>query len=75
MLFEVLVQLAKLALPDLGPDPGIACANGERLDHQSTRLTRLPFDGLPDDCTQTVGKRSEERRVGKECRARWSPYH
>src|SRR5687768_9599782 len=21
------------------------------------------------------GKRSEERRVGKECRARWSPYH
>src|SRR3712207_9572716 len=23
----------------------------------------------------TVGKRSEERRVGKECRSRWSPYH
>src|SRR5690348_17445370 len=22
-----------------------------------------------------VGKRSEERRVGKECRSRWSPYH
>ena len=21
------------------------------------------------------GKRSEERRVGKECRSRWSPYH
>mgnify|MGYP000076409267 CR=1 FL=1 len=20
-------------------------------------------------------RRSEERRVGKECRARWSPYH
>ena len=20
-------------------------------------------------------KRSEERRVGKECRSRWSPYH
>src|SRR5258706_15881581 len=27
------------------------------------------WDGLP------VGKRSEERRVGKECRSRWSPYH
>ena len=28
--------------------------------------------GLP-----TSGKllRSEERRVGKECRSRWSPYH
>jgi len=24
---------------------------------------------------QTFQKRSEERRVGKECRSRWSPYH
>ena len=24
---------------------------------------------------QLVGFRSEERRVGKECRSRWSPYH
>ena len=23
----------------------------------------------------TVISRSEERRVGKECRSRWSPYH
>ena len=23
----------------------------------------------------TVVARSEERRVGKECRSRWSPYH
>src|SRR2546422_8776286 len=23
----------------------------------------------------SIGKRSEERRVGKECRSRWSPYH
>ena len=22
-----------------------------------------------------IPKRSEERRVGKECRSRWSPYH
>src|SRR5947209_19424339 len=22
-----------------------------------------------------AGKRSEERRVGKECRCRWTPYH
>ena len=22
-----------------------------------------------------TGTRSEERRVGKECRSRWSPYH
>src|SRR5256885_1355371 len=36
--------------------------HGERKDE--TRQQRLP----PRD-------RSEERRVGKECRSRWSPYH
>ena len=25
--------------------------------------------------TQVGQTRSEERRVGKECRSRWSPYH
>src|SRR2546422_7875921 len=30
-----------------------------------------PKTGLPDFGTI----RSEERRVGKECRSRWSPYH
>ena len=29
----------------------------------------LPFTDV------TSGDRSEERRVGKECRSRWSPYH
>src|SRR6266436_9354031 len=29
------------------------------------------IDGKP----ARVGYRSEERRVGKECRSRWSPYH
>ena len=24
---------------------------------------------------ERIGCRSEERRVGKECRSRWSPYH
>ena len=24
---------------------------------------------------QEMNARSEERRVGKECRSRWSPYH
>ena len=35
----------------------------EEVQEKSTRLTgsKLP--------------RSEERRVGKECRSRWSPYH
>ena len=31
----------------------------------------LKANGLPE---RTID-RSEERRVGKECRSRWSPYH
>mgnify|MGYP000987570668 CR=1 FL=1 len=35
------------------------------------------FVGLLNDPDKTaaVTVRSEERRVGKECRSRWSPYH
>ena len=29
----------------------------------------------PNTGSYDRGKRSEERRVGKECRSRWSPYH
>ena len=32
-----------------------------------TFATILEFEGM--------ARRSEERRVGKECRSRWSPYH
>src|SRR3712207_8184655 len=40
------------------------------------RLTQelIPPDGNPVWLFPTH-KRSEERRVGKECRSRWSPYH
>src|SRR5256885_9500581 len=29
----------------------------------------------PNAARSTMESRSEERRVGKECRSRWSPYH
>ena len=28
-----------------------------------------------EELTACYAQRSEERRVGKECRSRWSPYH
>ena len=41
--------------------------------------TSLPglFDEENDEAVSLTvgGGRSEERRVGKECRSRWSPYH
>jgi len=46
-----------------------------------TQLTEKEFESARydelDDMVGTMGTamRSEERRVGKECRSRWSPYH
>src|SRR5256885_3021761 len=33
------------------------------------------FGGIISDVESAYQARSEERRVGKECRSRWSPYH
>src|SRR2546425_9021143 len=36
----------------------------------------LPYlPGIRTSMGQRLQHRSEERRVGKECRSRWSPYH
>ena len=34
-----------------------------------------PFRSGFEISDELGGNRSEERRVGKECRSRWSPYH
>src|SRR2546426_4312395 len=36
---------------------------------------RAPFYRRLVDEVALTQRRSEERRVGKECRSRWSPYH
>src|ERR1044071_47207 len=41
---------------------------GRHRDHAATAHIEVPFSGSGQN-------RSEERRVGKECRSRWSPYH
>ena len=40
-------------------------------EQHGTRMATVDFGGV----TKEVCLRSEERRVGKECRSRWSPYH
>src|SRR2546430_6192438 len=37
--------------------------------------TKQRHDLVPNLVETVKGYRSEERRVGKECRSRWSPYH
>src|SRR5688572_19413831 len=38
-------------------------------------IARGLADGGTLLCLELSDERSEERRVGKECRSRWSPYH
>src|SRR2546421_10205692 len=56
------------------PLDALATELANRLEHEKPALA----DGLQqapvDECGDLV-ERSEERRVGKECRSRWSPYH
>ena len=41
-----------------------------------TRLHIIYQFGILQECKgEYIDIRSEERRVGKECRSRWSPYH
>ena len=58
--FKIIGEKLTLELPDSGRI-GIQGAN------ESGKSTLLEAIGY--------ALRSEERRVGKECRSRWSPYH
>ena len=46
--------------------------NSEKLTFQGLEIDQLQRSVIKDG---KVVERSEERRVGKECRSRWSPYH
>jgi len=48
--------------------PAYAAASSATFDH-------LVLEGQLEDGGEVSAERSEERRVGKECRSRWSPYH
>ena len=47
----------------------------EKLNKIDKPLTRLMKKKREKTQINRIKNRSEERRVGKECRSRWSPYH
>ena len=50
----------------------------QKLPKNSSKVrlhNRCSITGRPKGYMRQFGIRSEERRVGKECRSRWSPYH
>ena len=48
---------------------------GGAVDTARPYVERLAQDEELHDHVKKAYVRSEERRVGKECRSRWSPYH
>src|ERR1051325_8043494 len=50
-------------------------AYGEVDPKNPLNRTIVNLDKAPRNTGGNVEYRSEERRVGKECRSRWSPYH
>src|SRR2546421_6981185 len=76
------------ALPISTPDPDGATVRGAiHFEGKAPEAKKLDTSQDPacafaskdpvysEQWVASKGRRSEERRVGKECRSRWSPYH
>src|SRR3712207_9213104 len=68
-------RLAALYRVHERPDPPRVERLVAQLDSLEVATPPLPELMSPQQAGELVGERSEERRVGKECRSRWSPYH
>ena len=70
---------AKVVLPAIFSDNMVLQQNAQvNLWGKATPGERVSVKASWTDKTVTTkaaADRSEERRVGKECRSRWSPYH
>ena len=73
---------AEDGIRDIGVTGGQTCAlpisQPLRFFHKSRgTLSKVIFSDIYKifGVEQKISMRSEERRVGKECRSRWSPYH
>src|SRR5687768_18146910 len=75
------VQTCALPISTIRRRPGAVCLRARRRRCSASRLIPLAFGGIMLRTAAaflvllSTSARSEERRVGKECRSRWSPYH
>ena len=52
--------------------PDLILISGDLIDNS---VVPLYTENMAEELANLKAPRSEERRVGKECRSRWSPYH
>ena len=75
LLFNIVLEVLGTAIREVKEIKGI------EIGKEEVKLPLLADDMIlyienPKDATRKLLElRSEERRVGKECRSRWSPYH
>ena len=55
--------------------PGTASRGGDAKSQKQISVLTEQLQDKKKENKDLQAKRSEERRVGKECRSRWSPYH
>ena len=68
-------QNYKVELPQF-PDREVSIAEyGARSGDLQIETGRHNAEAINRAICEVSEQRSEERRVGKECRSRWSPYH
>ena len=78
------IELAKNGLCNVAPNPmvgavivcdGLIIGEGYHIRCGEAHAEVNAIRSVKDKSLLSRSTRSEERRVGKECRSRWSPYH
>ena len=73
---SIVPYLSELGISHIYASPILKAKSGSPHCYDVVDPNRLnPALGTEDDFQRLIKARSEERRVGKECRSRWSPYH
>ena len=68
-------------LPPAPQEADVRMSFETRIEPLDGKLPKVSYRWDPETdilsvaCKGVAKARSEERRVGKECRSRWSPYH
>src|SRR2546422_10612709 len=66
--------LGAAAVPEVPAAPRTVVVRVDQVLEKPSAVALATGDSVTVE-TGRPGSRSEERRVGKECRSRWSPYH